>query len=88
MLNERDSLTEVLIREKDLTKVYGTFLTETTNPELRKLLEKNFSESAKDQYKVFEAMRKNKYYEPQPAEETDIETQKKSALTLKASLKQ
>ncbi len=87
MLNERDSMLDVLIQEKDLTKVYGAFLTETTNPELRKLLEKNLVESAKDQYKIFEAMMKNRYYLPKVAEEEDIEEQKKSFSSVKAALK-
>ena len=78
MMNERDGLMDVLMQEKDIVKVYGAFLTEATDPELRKLLEKHLVAQAKDQYKVFETMRKLNYATPKTVSQTEVEEERKS----------
>lgn len=86
MLNERESLLDVMLRERDLTRAYAAFLADAVDPELRKILEKNFGESAKDSHKVFDAMIKNNYSSPEIAEEEELRERKKIFSSVRSSL--
>ncbi len=77
-LNERDSLTDMLLLEKSLVKAYGTALTEGCSKGFITTIKNNFIEQANDQHMVFTEMQKNGYYEITYAEQTEIEKQKQN----------
>ncbi len=73
MLNEKDSLTDILTAEKGLMKTYGTALTESVGTDVRKTLKNHFSELTEEQYKIFKVMQKAGYYTPAPANKSVID---------------
>lgn len=72
ILNEKDSLQDLLNQEKEIVKLYGTFIIEGSTTGLRKLLQENLLATAADQYKIYEDMKKRKYYSPKAAKTEDI----------------
>ncbi|MDY2880280.1 MAG: spore coat protein [Candidatus Borkfalkiaceae bacterium] len=85
ILNEKDSLTDILTGEKELVKLYGAALTETSGKELRRALREHLQETAEDQFALFKVMQKNGYYEPKPADKSVID---EKAQMFSKSLKQ
>ena len=77
-INEQDSLSDLLMQEKDIMKVYGTFLPEGSTVKLREILQKNLDIVAKQQFEVFEAMKEKGYYTVKDAKSQEIEEAKKS----------
>ena len=67
IMNETDALYDILTGEKSLVKLYGTAMTEASGKDVRKTVKSNMFETAEEQYRVFECMQKNGYYEVQPA---------------------
>ena len=76
-MNEKDSLSDLLMQEKEIIKVYGTFLPEGSTTQLRNILKKNMDVVAEQQYEVFNAMKNKGYYETKSAEDTMINETKK-----------
>jgi spore coat protein CotF len=77
-LSEKDSINDLLIQEKELIKVYGTFLPEGSTSQLRNILKKNMDVVAQQQYEVFSTMKSKGYYDMKNAESQQInETKKK-----------
>jgi spore coat protein CotF len=77
-LSEKDSINDLLIQEKELIKVYGTFLPEGSTSQLRNILKKNMDVVAQQQYEVFNTMKNKGYYDMKNAENQQInETKKK-----------
>lgn len=52
-LNEKDSITDLLIVEKGLAKLYATAITEGCSRGFRKTLRENLNEQLEDQIDVF-----------------------------------
>ena len=73
VLNEKDSLTDVLTGEKDLVKLYASAYTESVGKDVRRKIKANLNETAEDQYSVFSLMQKSGYYEPKPADKAVID---------------
>ncbi len=61
-LNDKDALMDVLMQEKDIMKVYGTFLPEGSTAELRGIIEGNMMSIAKQQFDLFQKMQSKGYY--------------------------
>jgi spore coat protein CotF len=61
-LNDKDALMDVLMQEKDILKVYGSFLPEGSTAELRSLLEGNMMSISKQQFELFQQMNSKGYY--------------------------
>ncbi len=74
-LNERDSLDDLLMAEKQTMWAYTTALIEGSNKSVRKEILKNYSECAEDQFKVFSLMEERGFYKISPAERETIKTQ-------------
>ncbi len=55
---------------------YGSFLTETSCPNLRKTLEDNMKTSAADQFSVFNAMQSRGYYQTKEAPQQEVDQAK------------
>jgi len=72
VLNEKDSLQDLLTQEKEIVKMYGGFVVEGSTPEVRNLLQDNLLNTISDQFKVFEDMKKRKYYNVKAAKQEDI----------------
>lgn len=73
VLNEKDSLTDVLTGEKQLVKLYATAYTETIGKDVRRKIKANMFETAEDQFAVFSIMQKNGYYAPKMADKAVID---------------
>jgi spore coat protein CotF len=73
MLNEKDSLQDMLNIEKQMVKLYGTAVTESSNKNLRKMLKQNFSEITEDQFNVYQQMVNANYYQTKPADKATID---------------
>ena len=73
VLNEKDSLTDILTGEKDLIKLYSCAYTEAVGKDVKRKIKSNMFESAEDQCAIFGIMQKNGYYEPKPANKTVID---------------
>ena len=69
-VNVKDSLTDILMQEKDILKVYASFLPEASCPQLRTILQKNVDTIAKQQFSVFDAMNTRGFY---PLKEAEVQ---------------
>jgi len=70
--NEKDTMSDILMQEKDIIKVYGTFLPEGSTAEIRTVLQNNMETVANQQFQVFEAMRNKGYYNVKMADQNEI----------------
>lgn len=77
-INEKDTLSDILMQEKDIVKVYGTFLPEGSSAEIRTVLKKNMETVANQQFQVFEAMKTKGYYNVKMADQTEVNQAKSS----------
>lgn len=71
-INEKDSLSDILIQEKEMVQLYGTFLPEGSTAEIRTILKNNMDTISKQQFQVFEAMKTKGYYQVKDAKQNDI----------------
>lgn len=76
-LSEKDAANDLLIQEKEMIKVYGSFLPEGSTAQLRNILKKNMEVVSQQQYEVFSAMQSKGYYEVKEAQDKQIEETKK-----------
>lgn len=72
-LNEKDKLQEMLTSEKELVKVYGTYLTESSICSLREMLKTNMFEVSSDQFAIFKEMSERNYYKTKDATPIDLD---------------
>lgn len=75
-LSEKDAIGDLLIQEKEMVKVYGTFLPEGSTAQLRNILKKNMDVISQQQYEVFNTMKSKGYYEVKEAENKQIDDTK------------
>lgn len=73
-LNEKDSLTDVLIYEKLILSEYALAVAESDKKEVRKILVKNFALAAETQFDVFKMMNERGYYIPEVAKGEEIKS--------------
>lgn len=85
-LNEKDTLTDMLLIEKSLVKVYATALTEAATKNVRTTFKNNFTGATSDQYNLFCTMSESGYYEPAPADKAVVDKQKDTFETVKKQL--
>ncbi|MGI6701308.1 MAG: spore coat protein [Christensenellales bacterium] len=71
-LNEKDTMSDILMQEKEIIKVYGTFLPEGSSAEIRTVLSNNMDVIANQQFQVFEAMKNKGYYKIKMADANEI----------------
>ena len=71
-MNDVELLNDMLITEKNMIKNYSTFITETSCPEMRQVLTNNMTETARDQYNVFDTMRQKGYYQLKDAPSAEV----------------
>lgn len=77
-LNEKDSLTDILIMEKELVKQYATAITEGASRGYRSVVKNNMETAVQDQFSVFTVMNKQGLYEVQPADKPIMDKQKQT----------
>lgn len=77
-VNEKDSLSDLLMQEKDIIKVYGTFLPEGSSTQLRNILNKNMGVVAQQQFEIFQTMKSKGYYDVKSADTASINETKKT----------
>ncbi len=83
-MSEKELLTDLLHTEKDMTKTYADNCTETSSPELRRMLIKHMTECSEDQLAVFDEMHKRNMYPTKLAQQQEVQTAKQSMQTLKS----
>ena len=71
-LSEKDTLSDILMQEKDIIKVYSSFIPEGSSCELRGVLQDNMQSIADQQFSVFNAMQVRGYYATKNAQMADI----------------
>ena len=86
MLNEKDSLQDLLNDEKQMVALYGTALIEAEAKNVRTLFKTNLNETAEDQYLIFSTMQKKDYYQTKPANKTVIDEQAEKFKSVKSQL--
>lgn len=74
--NEKDSLQDILIAEKEVVKMYTTAVTEADGNRVFSALKTAWEGAVGDQHGVYELMKKNGYYEPQVADKSIIDREK------------
>ena len=87
-LNERDTLTDLLLTEKSLVKTYAMALTESSSPTVRACLKECFDGLINSQYKVFTIMNENGYYPVANAEKTDVSKKRENFSKIEKTLAQ
>lgn len=70
--NEKDTLSDILMQEKEIVKVYGSFLPEGSTAEIRTVLSNNMDKVANQQFQVFEAMKTKGYYQVKNAPQNEV----------------
>jgi|AGTN01.3.fsa_nt_gi Coat F domain. len=76
--NIKDSLMDLLMQEKDILKVYASFLPEGSCTELRTILQKNMDAITKEQFTVFEELKSRGWYQVKDAEAAAVNQAKQS----------
>jgi len=71
-LNEKDSLTDVLLYEKLLLIEYAKAVAESDKKDVRRLIVKNFAAEEETQLSVFKMMNERGYYIPAEAKNEKI----------------
>ena len=72
-LTEKDSLYDILTGEKDLVKLYGAAITESSGKDVRRVIKANMAETAEDQFGIFTLMQENGYYQVKPADKKTVD---------------
>jgi len=85
-LSEKDLLNDLLETEKSLISSYSTFISESSCQNLRKVLTSQFTETAQDQFEVFESMRKKGYYQTKDAQDNEVQQVKQQFGQMKSEL--
>lgn len=70
---EEEALTDVLILQKNLIRLYATALTESANKGLRTILQTHYKDINTEQNQTFTNMQKMGYYELQKADKTMLD---------------
>jgi len=73
-LNEKDTLTDVLLFEKQLLEEYARAVAESDKSYVRKAIVKNFSSEQAAQLSVYTLMNERGYYIPALAEKEEIKS--------------
>ena len=77
-LNEKDSLTDLLIMEKELVKLYAGAVTEGASRGYRSVVKNNMETAVQDQFSVFSTMSKQGLYETKPADKGVMDQKKQT----------
>ena len=89
VLNEKDTLQDMLESEKQLMELYTVALFEGSTKAVRKNFSTNLLGVAENQFDIFTQMQSRGYYEPQPAKKNMIDqandTYKKQKKSLQAN---
>lgn len=80
-INIKDSLMDLLMQEKDIYKVYASFLPEAVCPQLRGILQKNMENIAKSQMQVFTELQSRGMYQVKEADINSINQAKQNFAT-------
>ncbi len=85
-LSEKDLLNDLLNQEKQLISTYSTYITEASCTNLRRVLQSQFTQTAEDQYEVFDHMRKKGYYQTKDAPDNEVQQTKQKFEQMKTEL--
>ncbi|MDO4547261.1 MAG: spore coat protein [Clostridia bacterium] len=86
VLNDQDRMEDLLAQEKYLINAYGTFIPETSCPQLRGVLTDNFNECVQNQYTVFDTMNQQGWYPVKNAPTNEIDAARQKFQKLQSQL--
>ena len=76
--NEQEALTDVLLLEKNLVKLYAAALTESENKQIRTILTAHYKTANNSQNDTFTVMQKLGYYQTQKADKLTLDQKRES----------
>ncbi len=85
-LNEKDSLQDMLILEKDLVKIYATAIAEGASNGFRTVIKQNLDQATHAQLDVFMNMCERDYYRVEAAPEEELKAQREKFAPVKSQL--
>lgn len=85
-LNDQERMEDMLAQEKYLISAYSTFIPEATCPELRQVLNANFSGCVNNQHAIFDKMAQLGWYPPKAAPQPEIDTARQKFQQMKQQL--
>lgn len=85
-LNEKDSLQDLLIFEKNLVKIYSTAITEGCSNGFRSVVKDNWQDAVSDQMDVFLQMTELGYYKVESAPEATLKEQREKFSKIQSEL--
>jgi len=82
-MNDIEMMNDMLITEKNMIKNYSTFITETSCPNMRQVLTQNMTETAHDQYRLFDTLRQRGVYPTKDAPDSEVTAAKQKLNQMK-----
>jgi spore coat protein F len=86
VMGEKEILTDILNTEKDIIKVYSSAVTESSCANMRQVLLRNITQTADDQFNVFNVMVNKGYYQTKDAQDQDVQQAKQTFQQLQSQL--
>ena len=86
VLTDQDRMEDLLTQEKYLLSAYGNFIPEAACPQLRDVLNSNFTECAASQYTVMDKMSQLGWCRGKAADPAEIEAAKQKFQQLQTQL--
>ncbi|MFW6312132.1 MAG: spore coat protein [Nanoarchaeota archaeon] len=71
-INEKDAMMDLLMQEKEIMKVYGSYMPEGSTTDFRGLLSNNLKVLEAQQLELFFKMKDKGYYQVKDAKQQDI----------------
>jgi len=84
--DDQRMLGDMLDTEKHIATMYGSYVIEGSNPQIRQVLSANMDETVCDQFRVFEQMQQRGWYQVKPAQQPDIQTARQKYTQTKGQL--
>jgi spore coat protein F len=72
-MGEKEILNDMLNTEKEIVKLYSSAVTESSCPNMRQVLMRNATQTADDQFNIFNVMVNKGYYQKKDAQEQDVQ---------------
>jgi spore coat protein F len=85
-MGEKEILNDLLNTEKEIMKLYSSAVTESSCPNMRQVLMRNITQTADDQFNIFNIMVNKGYYQKKDAQEQDVQQAKQKFQQMQSQL--
>lgn len=86
VMGEKEILNDMLNTEKEIVKLYSSAVTESSCANMRQVLMRNITQTADDQFNIFNVMINKGYYQKKDAKEQDVQQAKQRFQQLQSQL--